>query len=50
MASATGTKCLRDVLAQARKTGFGVLSETYARHCGDLQKLDADWRRWIARQ
>jgi hypothetical protein len=50
LSSPGGTQCLRDVLAQARKSGFGVLSKTYEQHCGDLKKLDADWRKWTARQ
>jgi hypothetical protein len=50
LSSRGGTQCLRDVLAQARKTGFGVLSKTYERHCGDLTALDGDWRKWAVRQ
>lgn len=50
LSSRAGTECLRDVLAQGRQSGFGVLSESFGRHCGDLARLDADWRTWVARQ
>jgi len=50
LSSRSGTKCLRDVLTEARTSGFGVLSQTYERHCGNLQVLDANWRKWVAKQ
>lgn len=50
LSSDHGTRCLRDVLAQARKSGFGVPSRTFERHCGSLDVLDADWRQWLQRQ
>lgn len=50
LASDRGTRCLREVLAQARKSGFGLASKTFERHCGNLNDLDTDWRKWVQRQ
>jgi hypothetical protein len=50
LSSRSGTHCLRNVLFQGKKSGFGIERRSFENYCGDLKKLDTEWRAWVQTQ